>query len=184
MRTCWCRGETLSLRGTTRHGPESWPVTIACRAAKGFRLECAFAIHTVRPFKSGRVVQELDVSATVPRTHSSARIQPRNSSFVTTKTCRSGVPHCRSWPRSWSSRCRMIVSSLMSTRGSCRLVLLSVGEVGERKRVAARDVHSQARAAVVEGCLWIRPKTCGAMKVEELRDPVSKPWIFAPHALA
>ena len=32
----------------------------------------------------------------LPRTHSRARIQPRNSSFVVVKTMSSGVPHCRS----------------------------------------------------------------------------------------
>src|SRR2546426_12767826 len=46
-------------------------------------------------------------------THSRARIQPLSSSFDVTKTRSSGVPHCRSWPRSCSRRRRASFSSFI-----------------------------------------------------------------------
>src|SRR2546427_2270124 len=59
--------------------------------------------------------QDILVSlAVLPRTHSSARIQPRSSSFVITKTWRSGVPHWRNGLPCCSRRSRGIFSSLIA----------------------------------------------------------------------
>src|SRR5438128_881864 len=77
-------------------------------------------------------VQSLRVCSACPtNTHSRARIQPRSSSFVTTKTRRSGVPHCRNWPRSCSRRIWIVFSS----RGALRMGEITVvldREVAER----------------------------------------------------
>jgi len=46
------------------------------------------------------------------------------------------------------------------------------------------DVHRrEARAAVVEGCLWIHGKTCVTMKVEECLDRVLESRDFAPDVI-
>src|SRR3989442_7923614 len=80
--------------------------------------------------------EEKRLTYTLPSTHSSARIQPRSSSFVIAKTWRSGVPHWRNWPRSCSRRSRIVLSSLIGEAIQEPRVVLSVGGICESARVS------------------------------------------------
>src|SRR5713226_3218052 len=102
-------------------------------------------------------IQSLSVCSAYPtNTHSRALIHPRSSSFVTTKTCRSSVPHCRSRPRSRSSRCWIVFSSHMSKARILSTVTLRRERWVKEKDGRPRPSLIDSRAAVVEGCL--RPR--------------------------